>query len=342
MAVVGPFPAHEKEAFRTPFPPEWDLSSDTQFRSEAGVVRWVELQADHQAAHDGIDFEALWGQRDHAAGYAMARVRSRTAREAELRIGADDTITVWLNGRQIFAKEVYRLADWDQEVVPITLNPGDNTLVFKIAQDRNPWRLLPHLSGPAGSALEGVTDSLDTKLFAADRPAKGPVLETPAPLAWHIAGPVALKEPDKPQSPGQLDGLAASPDPLSVNGITWRTTAEIPSYAGVVDLIQLLGRHHHADAYAIAEWTVARPTPVEFRAGSDDGLVMWLNGRRIHASKTIRGYKRGEDKVRVTLRPGRNVLMCRIRQGDGEWKFGIEVWDVSAVPYRPLEPSSRP
>lgn len=336
MAVAGPFPGREKELFHSPFPPEWNTSPDVQFHTAEESVRWVTLPADHQAVHDGVDFEALWGDRDHAAGYAMARVHARTALDAELRLGTDDTVTVWLNGRQVFAKEVYRLAAWDQEVLPVRLQAGDNTLVVKVAQDRNPWRLLLRITGPHGTALEGVTDTFDAGAFAADRPEEGPTLGSPEPIRWLIAGPFPIAERSA-GLPGQLDHLAASREPWAVEGHSWRRAGEIPGYSGLINFNDVLGTHHNADAYAAAALTVSRPTPVELRCGSDDGLVVWLNGRRIHAAEEWRGFKQGEDVVHLTLPPGQNRLYCRIRQGDGEWKFQVEAWDVSALPYRPLE-----
>ena len=336
MAVAGPFPAREKEAFTAPFPPEWELSPDVRFSTAEGIVRWTTLPADHHDHHDGIDFEALWGQRDHAAGYSAAKIRSRTSRDAELRVGADDTLSVWLNGNLIFAKEVYRLAAWDQEVIPLKLPAGDSTLVFKVAQDRNPWRLLVHLTGPQGSALVGVSDIFDAAAYSSGRRDDGPVVESPRPIAWQLAGPFPLENRDDKASPGRLDALASAPKPWPAD-ITWRSASEVSDYSGTFDLNAFYGNQLYVDAYAYAEWNVSKPTPIVLQCGSDDGLVIWLNGRRIHTANKWRGFKRAEETVKATLQPGRNVLFCRIRQGDGAWKFRIDAWDVSSKPYRPLQ-----
>lgn len=336
MAAVGPFPAREKEAFRTPFPPEWTTSANNSFRVGDHTVRWVTIPTGHQEQFDGIDFEALWGQHDHAAGYAMAKVKSDRARKAELRIGSDDTITAWLNGELIFAKEVYRLSKWDQEIVPVELAAGENLLVFKVAQDRNPWRLQFHLTGPDGGPLVGVTDIFDADAYRSDREATGPIIKSPKPLAWHIAGPFAWNRSNGLTSAGAQDALASLAEPLAASGITWRTTAQLPNYDGTVPFLDLYGEQQDVDAYAVTVVNVEKPTPAILRCGSDDGIVIWLNGKTIHAAEKPRAFKDGEDTVHATLEPGRNLILCRVRQGGGDWRFRVELWDASQRPLRPL------
>ena len=282
-----------------------------------------------------MDFEAIWGEQDHAAGYALAKVRSRSACRAELRVGADDTITVWLNGERVYAKEAYRLADWDQEIIPLNLPAGDSTILLKVAQDRNPWRLLAHLTGPKGELLEGITDVLDVDAYAAGRAEDGALVESPGPIVWQLAGPFPLVSTDDKAVAGRLDAYVNATGPWP-DGVSWRSVSEIADYNGTVDLNAFYGNQRYVDAYAKAEWSVDKPTPIVLEAGSDDGLMIWLNGRRIHAASVWRGFKRGEDVVKATLKPGRNVLVCRIRQGDGAWKFRVDAWDASAKPHRPM------
>jgi hypothetical protein len=57
--------------------------------------------------------------------------------------------------------------------------------------------------------------------------------------------------------------------------------------------------------------------------GSDDGLAVFLGGRRVFARDVLRGLKRGEDETEVPLAAGRNVLLFKVTQAGGG--FGLAV-----------------
>jgi hypothetical protein len=64
--------------------------------------------------------------------------------------------------------------------------------------------------------------------------------------------------------------------------------------------------------------------------------VIWLNGNPLRAVHGPRRFKPGDDTFMARLEPGQNRLLCRIEQGGGEWKFQLNVWDVSGPSPRPL------
>jgi len=64
--------------------------------------------------------------------YLTATHDSSTAGPALLTLGSDDGIKVWLNGKQIHAVDVSRALKTDLDKVPVTLNLGTNTLLFRL------------------------------------------------------------------------------------------------------------------------------------------------------------------------------------------------------------------
>ncbi|MBN2445684.1 MAG: HEAT repeat domain-containing protein [Phycisphaerae bacterium] len=74
-------------------------------------------------------------------------------------------------------------------------------------------------------------------------------------------------------------------------------------------------------------------TKARLRAGSDDGLKIWLNGVVVHTAKVARGLTCGSDTVDVDLNQGWNTLMLKITQGNGGWGFccGIMTLDDKPV-----------
>ncbi|HZZ77085.1 MAG TPA: VCBS repeat-containing protein, partial [Gemmataceae bacterium] len=55
--------------------------------------------------------------------------------------------------------------------------------------------------------------------------------------------------------------------------------------------------------------------------GSDDTLVVWLNGQKIIADPTHRGCAPDQNLASLKLKKGKNQLLIKIGQGDGDWAF---------------------
>ena len=77
--------------------------------------------------------------------------------------------------------------------------------------------------------------------------------------------------------------------------------------------------------------------PARLEIGSDDGVKAWLNGRLVHSNPSHRGLAVGEDKLEITLKPGRNELMLKIVQTGGGWGFSCAVRAPDGEPIPGLE-----
>ena len=85
-----------------------------------------------------------------------------------------------------------------------------------------------------------------------------------------------------------------------------------------VDLRAVLGGENRC-AYLRATLISSGTFEAMLELGSDDGIKAWLGGKLVHANNASRGLKPGEDKVKITLRAGRNVLMLKINNGSTDW-----------------------
>jgi hypothetical protein len=82
---------------------------------------------------------------------------------------------------------------------------------------------------------------------------------------------------------------------------------------------------------------------VLFGAGSDDGIVVWLNGKEIHREAAARAVTPDEDKFTGTLKAGENIILCKITQSVLGWgaclsirsPHGGPALGVSVVPAAP-------
>ena len=86
---------------------------------------------------------------------------------------------------------------------------------------------------------------------------------------------------------------------------------------GVAELDLFLRPIVDVIAYARTVFTVPTEMKAELRLGSDDGVVCWLNGEKIHSNKVDRKVAIDNDRIPVTLRAGENTLLLKIVQGGG-------------------------
>lgn len=86
----------------------------------------------------------------------------------------------------------------------------------------------------------------------------------------------------------------------------------------VVPLGNIFGGNQRA-AYMRAVVRSDKARPVLFGAGSDDGIVVWLNGKVIHSNNVARAVTPDEDRFTGTLQAGENVILCKITQSVLGW-----------------------
>jgi hypothetical protein len=89
-----------------------------------------------------FDFLPSYGFVDPAREvYALVYLRSDTARTLTLAVGADDGVFAWFNGTQVLDVSSCQGVVYDQFQVPVDVNAGWNTLLFKVRDQGGGWGL---------------------------------------------------------------------------------------------------------------------------------------------------------------------------------------------------------
>jgi hypothetical protein len=103
---------------------------------------------------------------------------------------------------------------------------------------------------------------------------------------------------------------------------------------GVVDLNKALGKHMGAAAYAFAAVISASERPVQVRAGSQNAIKMFLNGKQIFFREEYHhGMLMDQHIGAGKLRAGRNeflIKVCQNEQTDDwaqSWSFQVRICD---------------
>jgi len=135
-------------------------------------------------------------------------------------------------------------------------------------------------------------------------------------LAWLLSGPYAQEGKDGPA----LFDIPFAPEQQG-GKVAWRP-AIVPPGSGprLVELDKLLGGNNRV-AYLKTQIVSAKEQEALLEIGSDDGVKIWLNGQVVHANNAVRPCSPDQDKVKVKLKQGQNVLLLKITQGGGEWSL---------------------
>jgi hypothetical protein len=92
----------------------------------------------------------------NTVGYALAFVESDKDRDVIIKLGSDDGVKLFLNGKLIHDNPMYRGVIIDEDVVSAQLNKGLNPLLVKIDQGTGDWGFCLRIVGPDDEELRDV------------------------------------------------------------------------------------------------------------------------------------------------------------------------------------------
>lgn len=143
--ATGPFTAeHGNIAFYHVYEPETqNVNTNNTFEVNGKTIKWEKQThwVDEQVHNDIVG--------ENSATYLFRNIASITQQKAQLYIGSNDALKIWLNGTELLAKNVQRDAAADQEQIQVQLKPGNNALLLKVV----------NYSGPSGFYFRIETDT---------------------------------------------------------------------------------------------------------------------------------------------------------------------------------------
>ncbi len=136
--------------FDQPFAPE---------EGDGGGATWQVLQPTTPQAPWVFDLSAFNGPA--RCFYARCAVRSPRAQPAQLQVGSDDGVRVWLNGVLVHEARLPRGHTVLADRVPVELRAGWNVLLLKVVQVGGAWQFSAAVRAPDGGPLDGLTLALE-------------------------------------------------------------------------------------------------------------------------------------------------------------------------------------
>ncbi|MBN1344247.1 MAG: HEAT repeat domain-containing protein [Phycisphaerae bacterium] len=150
--VVGPFPSPDKKMFDGKAFPEDKV--DLAAKAKEGDTEYVWKKV-HIGSSDGImNLRETVASADNVAGYCYAEVTSPEAQNVLFKMGSDDDVVCWLNGKKIHANKVDRGIAVDADVVKTRLEKGVNRILLKILNGGSHWQMCLRITDPQNKPLK--------------------------------------------------------------------------------------------------------------------------------------------------------------------------------------------
>eukprot|EP00913_Durusdinium_trenchii_P022848 g21452.t1 len=159
--LLGPFDAPGKSGFAKTFPPESNVDLDAEYvGKDRRTLRWKRYHTEDRLGQ--VNLNRSVAAVKEAVGYGYTELYSAKAQSAELRCGADDNITVWLNGEKVFSRlQWLNGTRLDRFTAPVKLKAGKNKLLVKVCQGpqhKNPavpnnWSMQLRFCTPDGKGI---------------------------------------------------------------------------------------------------------------------------------------------------------------------------------------------
>ena len=118
-------------------------------------LTWKECPAKDQI----LDFNGLLGKRtENSVGYAVAYVTSDAdVADLTLKLGSDDQVKVYLNGKPIHSNDEGRPFEKDEDrVLGLSLRRGLNVLVVKLINEEEDWAVSARFVDKDGQPVAGL------------------------------------------------------------------------------------------------------------------------------------------------------------------------------------------
>lgn len=278
-----------------------------------------------------LDLEVTSQRADNVGAYVYAEVESPSDQDIELKMGSDDGLVVWVNGAEVHRFTGDRAWSLDSDTVKAHLVKGWNRILCKVLQGGAQWSCSVRLVTTDGKPL--VLPQARPKVL---KPEDAGFITN-----WWTAGPWGTRERMR-----TVDALDTSL-PVDVGrGVSYggRTNPWVFHHLdvenGLLNLREAVASQDDAGCYAYARVESDAERDVVLRIGSDDDLVVWVNGAQVLKVTSVRACQVDQDAVKVRLTKGANTILCKVLQEAGEWSLVVRVTDEAGQPI--VLPQARP
>jgi HEAT repeat protein len=150
--ILGPFPDPDGSLWTKALSPEESVDLAAEVRHADSALRWKHYRTPDPRGL--VALEEAGYPAESAVAYLHAEVAVKDGRDAILKIGSDDQVACWLNGKKVHVHEGDRGLAPDQDSVEVKLAPGTNRILLKVSNHGGGWGACLRITDRDGKPLE--------------------------------------------------------------------------------------------------------------------------------------------------------------------------------------------
>ena len=154
--LSGPFDNSDRKGLDRVYEPEQALAGP--YQTLEGLQPWRHFHTNDVLGL--VDLGQFYGRRDSVCAFALCYLHSPTQQAAELRVGRNDEMAVFLGGKEVWRKAGGRMVIPDDDTIAITLPAGTTPLLLKVCNWARDWGFCARLTAPGGKPLTNVRVTL--------------------------------------------------------------------------------------------------------------------------------------------------------------------------------------
>ncbi len=150
--VIAPF--DNTNGFQKKYPPERKIKPNKTYRDRNLVLNW---QHPDDGFNEGyINFKQIYKKYNWSVAYGVIYVKSSARREAQIQIGTNDSVKLWVNDKEVWRMNIGRDAIFDSDIAPVVLEPGLNKILIKVCNRINEWGFYFRIADEKGKGIAGI------------------------------------------------------------------------------------------------------------------------------------------------------------------------------------------
>ena len=134
---------------------------------------------------------------------------------------------------------------------------------------------------------------------------------------WYLIGPFDNKGLETPYPPEKQIDLDAR-YPGKGQEAVWQ---KMDFADGKINDLRHFKQSDHCICYLYRRIDMATARNIDVSLGSDNGLIVWLNGKKLLTDDATRPAAPDEDHLVLPLKAGRNDLLLKVSNVTGDWAF---------------------
>jgi hypothetical protein len=151
--VIGPFAIDANPPMPVTGPT--DLKAIYIGRKDAKIT-WRPVRS--EGAQGLVNLGNIYNREENQSAFGLAEIPSASKGKGQLVVGSDDTLTVWLNGKQVYHFDGPRSYSPDQAKVDVDVVEGPNHLVVKCGNKGSEWMYAVALRTPSSPRTDQKPD----------------------------------------------------------------------------------------------------------------------------------------------------------------------------------------